>query len=87
MGADALKLFPAELAGPKGLRAMRAVLPPDCRVYAVGGAGPENFGEWFAAGADGFGIGSALYKPGMSAGDIAARAADIVAAYDGAKGA
>lgn len=85
-GADALKLFPAELAGPKGLKAMRAVLDPAQKIYAVGGAGPENFAEWRAAGADGFGIGSALYKPGMSASEIGRRATEIVKAYDDASG-
>jgi 2-dehydro-3-deoxyphosphogalactonate aldolase len=81
-GATALKLFPAELAGPKGLKALRAVLPKDANVFAVGGAGPDNFGDWIAAGAAGFGIGSALYKPGLTTAEIAARAAQIVAAYD-----
>lgn len=81
-GADALKLFPAELAGPSGLKAMRAVLSPATQVYSVGGAGAHNFAEWKAAGADGFGIGSALYKPGRSTEDIATEAAKIVAAYD-----
>lgn len=85
LGADALKLFPAELAGPKGLKAMRAVLPATVDVYAVGGAGPENFGDWFVAGASGFGIGSALYKPGMSVSEISERAGQIVAAYDAAR--
>ncbi|MCF2871087.1 2-dehydro-3-deoxy-6-phosphogalactonate aldolase [Octadecabacter sp. G9-8] len=84
-GADGLKIFPGSLLGPDGLKAIRAVLPQGTQVYAVGGAGPDNFADWFAASADGFGIGSALYKPGMSTADIAARAKDIVAAYDGAK--
>lgn len=83
-GADGLKIFPGSLLGPDGLKAIRAVLPIGTQVYAVGGAGPENFADWFAASADGFGIGSALYKPGMSTADIAARARDIVAAYDAA---
>jgi sugar lactone lactonase YvrE len=65
-GADGLKLFPASFAGPEGLKAMRAVLPHGTQVYAVGGAGAENFGDWIAAGADGFGIGTALFKPGLS---------------------
>ncbi|WP_296416890.1 2-dehydro-3-deoxy-6-phosphogalactonate aldolase [Pseudooctadecabacter sp.] len=85
-GADGLKIFPGSLLGPDGLKAIRAVLPKGTQVYAVGGAGPENFKEWIDASADGFGIGSALYKPGMSTADIAARAKDIVAAYDTAVG-
>lgn len=81
-GADGLKLFPGALIGPSGLRAMRAVLPPGTQVYAVGGAGPENFADWRDAGADGFGIGTALYRPGDEAGAVAARAREIVATYD-----
>ena len=81
-GADGLKLFPGDVAGPGGLKALRAVLPPATQVYAVGGAGPDNFAMWIAAGAAGFGIGSALYTPGMDAADILARAASIVRAYD-----
>ena len=83
-GADGLKIFPASMMGTDGMKAIRAVLPPGTQVYAVGGAGPENFGEWLAASADGFGLGSSLYKPGMSIADIAARARDTVAAYDAA---
>ncbi len=83
-GATGLKLFPGVMAGTTGLAALRAVLPEGTQVYAVGGAGPENFGDWFKASADGFGIGSALYKPGMSVDDIATRAAQIVSAYDAA---
>ena len=81
-GADGLKLFPASLLGIEGLKAIGAVLPKGTKTYAVGGVGPENFADWFAAGITGFGIGSALYKPGMSVADVAARAADMVAAYD-----
>lgn len=85
-GADGLKLFPGSLIGPAGLKAIRAVLLPGTQVYAVGGAGPENFADWRAAGADGFGIGTALYQPGMTVGDVAARAARVVAAFDAAMG-
>lgn len=84
-GADGLKLFPGNMAGPDGLKALRAVLPPGTRVYAVGGAGPENFATWIAASADGFGLGTALYAPGLSAEDVAARAARIVAAFEEAR--
>ena len=81
-GATGLKLFPGSLIGPEGLKALRAVLPRDLPVYAVGGAGPSNFAEWARAGASGFGIGTALYTPGLSTAEIATRAADIVAAHD-----
>lgn len=81
-GADGLKLFPGSMAGPSGLAALRAVLPPGTQVFAVGGAGPDNFSEWLAASADGFGLGSALYAPGMSVNDVALRARAIVAAFD-----
>ncbi len=81
-GADGLKIFPASLVGPSGLKAIRAILPPGTQVYAVGGAGPENFDEWIKASADGFGIGSALYSPGMRVDDVAARAAKMVGAFD-----
>lgn len=81
-GADGLKLFPGAVAGTAGLAAMRPILPKGTQVFAVGGAGPENFGEWIAASADGFGIGSAIYKPGMTAQDVATRAQNIVEAYN-----
>ncbi|MES0881196.1 2-dehydro-3-deoxy-6-phosphogalactonate aldolase [Roseibium sp. SCP14] len=83
-GADGLKFFPASLIGPDGLKAMLAVLPKGTATYAVGGAGPENFGDWIKVGAAGFGIGTALYKPGFSVADIKDRAEKIVAAYDAA---
>ncbi len=83
-GATGLKLFPASLIGPEGLRAMRAVLPGGVPVYAVGGAGPASFADWVRAGAGGFGIGTALYTPGLSVADLSTRAAAIVAAHDAA---
>ena len=83
-GATGLKLFPGTLVGPTGLRAIRAVLPPDTECWAVGGAGPDNFADWIAAGAHGFGIGTALYRPGLTAAEVRARAEAVVAAYDAA---
>jgi 2-dehydro-3-deoxyphosphogalactonate aldolase len=83
-GADGLKLFPGAMAGPGGLAALRAVLPPATRVYAVGGAGPATFADWLEASADGFGLGTALYAAGMQAEEVGTRARDIVAAYHAA---
>lgn len=80
-GADGLKFFPGNLIGPEGLKAMRAVLPRGTLCYAVGGAGPANFANWLAAGADGFGIGTALYTPGLEAAEVGARARGLVDAY------
>lgn len=79
-GATALKLFPAEAASPAVLKAMRAVLPKSVRILPVGGIAPDTMAPWRAAGADGFGLGSALYTVGRSADDVAARARDFVAA-------
>lgn len=83
-GADGLKIFPASIMGPSGIAALRAVLPKTCPVYAVGGAGAETLAEWRRAGADGFGIGTALYRPGDPAEVVAAKARALVAAYDAA---
>lgn len=81
-GADGLKIFPGDVLGPSGLKAIRAVLPRETQIYAVGGANPDNFAEWAAAGANGFGIGSAIYTPGMTVADLRQRAQVIVNAYD-----
>ena len=81
-GATGLKVFPAFLMGQEGLKAIRAVLPHETQVYMVGGVGPDTFAEWLGAGANGFGLGSALYKPGDTVTDIATKARDMVAAWD-----
>lgn len=83
-GADGLKFFPASLIGPDGVKAMLAVLPKGTATYAVGGAGPDNFGDWIKVGTSGFGIGTALFKPGFSVTEVKDRAEKIVAAYDAA---
>jgi len=79
-GATALKLFPAEAASPVVLKAMRAILPKHVRVLPVGGIVPEGMAPWREAGAAGFGLGSALYKPGMSAAEVGTHARAFVAA-------
>ena len=79
-GADGLKLFPAEAASPAVLRSLRAVFPPGTAVLPVGGIDASNMAGWRAAGATGFGIGSAIYKPGDSAETVAAKARALVAA-------
>lgn len=81
-GATGIKLFPASMAGPGGLKAMRAILPPGALVYAVGGADAPAFAEWRAAGASGFGLGTAIYAPGDTPEAVAAKAAAITAAWD-----
>jgi len=80
-GADGLKFFPSSIVGVGGFRAISAILPPGTKTFAVGGSGPENFKDWLAAGMTGFGIGSALYKPGDKPGDVARKAKEIVLAY------
>lgn len=79
-GATALKLFPAEAATPSVLKAMRAVLPKDMRLLPVGGIAPDNMDPWLEAGAAGFGLGSALYKIGLTAEQVGANARAFVAA-------
>ena len=83
-GADALKLFPAELLTPPVLKALRAVLPRETRLLPVGGITPESMAAYRAAGASGFGLGLGLYTPGMPAAEVALRAQRFVAAWRGA---
>ena len=79
-GATALKLFPAEAASPIVLKAMRAIMPATVRVLPVGGIVPDGMTAWTEAGAAGFGLGSALYRPGMAVAEIGERARTFVAA-------
>ncbi|AOR79400.1 KDPG and KHG aldolase [Sphingomonas sp. LH128] len=80
-GATGLKLFPAEAATPSVIKAQRAVLPGDVPLFAVGGITPDNMGPWRAAGANGFGLGSALYRSGAATQEIAANARAFAAAW------
>jgi 2-dehydro-3-deoxyphosphogalactonate aldolase len=79
-GADALKLFPAEAASPAVLRALRAVLPAGTMMMPVGGINANTIPAWQTAGADGFGIGSAVYRPGDTADIVERKARELVAA-------
>lgn len=83
-GADGIKIFPASVMGPDGIKALCAVLPAAAPVYAVGGAGADTFAAYLKAGADGFGLGSNLYKPGDSAAAVGEQARALVGAYDAA---
>ncbi|HZY17925.1 MAG TPA: 2-dehydro-3-deoxy-6-phosphogalactonate aldolase [Ramlibacter sp.] len=82
-GASGLKLFPAEMMGPPVVKALRAVLPRDALLLPVGGITPASLAPYRAAGADGFGIGSALYRPGMPVAELAHLAREFVAASAG----
>jgi 2-dehydro-3-deoxyphosphogalactonate aldolase len=82
-GASGLKLFPAEIITPAAVKALRAVLSASVRLIPVGGITPANMAAYRAAGASGFGIGSALYRPGMDAGDVAASARAFADAWAG----
>lgn len=81
-GASALKFFPASVLGPGGISAIRAVLPRDMEIGAVGGISEADFAAYAAAGLRTFGMGSSLYKPGASAKDTGSKARAIIAAYD-----
>jgi len=86
-GADGLKVFPAEVAPPKVIKAMRAVLPKDVKVIPVGGINENNMADYWEVNANGFGIGSNLYKSGKSLDDVRASAKALVAAVKQFKGA
>lgn len=86
-GADAIKLFPADVLGPGMLKAMRAVLPKEAMVIPVGGIGPAQIAAWHVAGANGFGIGTAIYKPGDDAQAVGAKARALINAVRAASGA
>ena len=80
-GANALKLFPAELVSPAIMKAMRPILPKGTRLFPVGGITPDTMSPFLAAGASGFGLGSALYSPGVSLAQLARQAECFVAAW------
>ncbi|OYU69965.1 MAG: 2-dehydro-3-deoxy-6-phosphogalactonate aldolase [Alphaproteobacteria bacterium PA2] len=84
-GARRLKLFPAASYGPEHLKALKAVLPAEADVIPVGGVGPDQMAAWVAAGARGFGLGSDLYKPGMTAEDVGRRGAAALSALRAAR--
>jgi 2-dehydro-3-deoxyphosphogalactonate aldolase len=81
-GASGLKFFPASVLGPSGISAIRAVLPADLLIAAVGGISDRNFVEYTKIGVHAFGMGTSLYKPGMTVAEVAARAKATIDAYD-----
>jgi 2-dehydro-3-deoxyphosphogalactonate aldolase len=83
-GVSCLKFFPAGVLGAAGIAAIRAVLPGDLMIAAVGGVSDKNFAEYTRAGIRAFGLGSSLYKPGMTPAEVAARARTSIEAYDAA---
>ena len=82
LGASALKFFPASALGPAGIKAVMAVLPKGCAVGAVGGVSDDDFADYARIGVRAFGLGSSLFAPGMSAGEVGRKAAAAIAAYD-----
>ncbi len=85
-GATGLKFFPASVLGPSGISAIRAVLPPELEIAAVGGVSESNFADYAKIGVKSFGLGSSLYKAGMDASEVAERARVTIAAYDAVYG-
>jgi 2-dehydro-3-deoxyphosphogalactonate aldolase len=86
-GATGLKFFPASVLGPSGINAIRAILPPELTIAAVGGVSDKNFADYTNAGIMAFGLGTSIYKPGMTAAEVAERAKVTIYAYDAAVGA
>ncbi|MET0749222.1 MAG: 2-dehydro-3-deoxy-6-phosphogalactonate aldolase [Rhizobium sp.] len=85
-GASGLKFFPAGVLGAAGINGIRAVLPPELTIAAVGGVSDQNFADYTKAGILAFGLGTSLYKPGMTAAEVAERARVTIYAYDAAIG-
>ncbi|MGV1939411.1 2-dehydro-3-deoxy-6-phosphogalactonate aldolase [Agrobacterium sp. 22-211-1] len=85
-GATGLKFFPASIIGPAGINAIRTILPKDLIIVAVGGVSDRNFAEYTSAGITAFGLGTSLYKPGMTAAEVRERATVTLSAYDAAIG-
>lgn len=83
-GATGLKFFPASVLGPSGINAIRAVLPKDLLIAAVGGVSEANFADYIQAGITAFGLGSSLYKPGLTSMEVAIRGRATLRAYDSA---
>jgi 2-dehydro-3-deoxyphosphogalactonate aldolase len=86
-GATGLKFFPASVLGPSGINAIRAILPPELTIAAVGGVSDKNFANYTNAGIMAFGLGTSIYKPGMTPAEVAERAEATIYAYDTAVGA
>jgi 2-dehydro-3-deoxyphosphogalactonate aldolase len=84
-GATRLKIFPAAAYGPRFLQAIRAVLPKEIRLYPVGGVGAADIPGWLAAGADGFGFGSELFRPDYDVTEVGQRASQLVQAFQAAR--
>lgn len=85
-GATGLKFFPASVLGASGINAIRSILPKDLLIAAVGGVSDQNFADYMKADIKAFGLGTSLYKPGMTAAEVKERAKTTIAAYDAARG-
>lgn len=83
-GATGLKFFPASVLGPSGINAIRAVLPKDLLIAAVGGVSEANFADYIQTGITAFGLGSSLYRPGLTPTEVAIHGRVTLTAYDSA---